>query len=71
MSNSWSHVNARLTVFMYRDLELRSRWTVFATPLKSIIDLTGEDNVGRLKDCLLCVSEHGTVAVILIDGLEL
>lgn len=54
-----------------RDLNLCARWTLFATPLLSVVDLTGEENVGGLKDCLLCVAEHGTTAVILIDGFEL
>ncbi len=51
-------------------LELLARWTLFATPLRAVIDLSGEANVGKLQGCLLCVAEHGTIAVILIDGLE-
>ncbi|KAG9008521.1 hypothetical protein FRB94_013134 [Tulasnella sp. JGI-2019a] len=66
-----SSFNGSVAVWSLQGLELRARWTLFATPLLSVIDLTGEENVGGLKDCLLCVAEHGTIAVILIDGFEL
>lgn len=51
-------------------LELRARWTVFTTPLTHVTHFQ-EDNIGPLKGCVLCVSEDGTVAVIVIDGLQL
>jgi hypothetical protein len=51
-------------------LELRARWTVFTTPLAHVTQLQ-EVTAGPLKDCLLCVSEDGTVAVIVIDGFQL
>ncbi|KAG8857990.1 hypothetical protein FRB96_005481 [Tulasnella sp. 330] len=66
-----SSFNGSVAVWSLKGLELRARWTLFATPLLSVIDLTGEENVGGLKDCLLCVAEHGTIAVILIDGFQL
>ena len=51
-------------------LELQARWTVFTTPLKHVIQL--QDNAaGALNGCVLCVSEDGTVAVIVVDGLQL
>jgi len=51
-------------------LELRARWTIFTTPLAHIIQFADE-KAGPLKGCVLCVSEDGTVAVIVIDGLQL
>ncbi|KAG8895633.1 hypothetical protein FRB99_000416, partial [Tulasnella sp. 403] len=60
-----------VAIWNLSDLQLRARWTLFATPLLSVIDLTDEENVGRLKDCLLCVAQHGTIAVIVIEELQL
>jgi hypothetical protein len=51
-------------------LELRARWTIFTTPLAHVTQFADE-NAGPLKGCVLCVSEDGTVAVIVIDGLQL
>ncbi|TDL19727.1 hypothetical protein BD410DRAFT_773671 [Rickenella mellea] len=53
-----------------RTLKLRARWIVFTSPLAQVIELRDE-NVGRLRDCALCISEDGTIAVVVIDGLEL
>lgn len=30
-----------------------------------------EEAVGRLRDCVLCISQDGTIAVFVIDGFEL
>ena len=51
-------------------LELRARWTVFTTPLARVAQLQDE-KFGPLRGCVLCVSEDGTVAVIVINGLQL
>jgi WD repeat-containing protein 7 len=53
-----------------RSLQLLARWTVFATPLISVIKLV-DDAVGRLKGSVLCVASGGTLAVLILDGLEL
>jgi hypothetical protein len=53
-----------------RTLRLLARWTLFATPLMSVIGLT-DDSVGRLKEHVLCVANGGTVAVLSLDGLEM
>lgn len=52
-----------------RTLRLLGRWTLFATPLMSVIGLNDE-TVGRLKEHVLCVATGGTVAVLYLDGLE-
>jgi rabconnectin-3b len=51
-------------------LKLRAQWTMFTEPLLTVIPLD-EEGVGRLRDCILCVSDDGTIAVIAVDGLEL
>jgi WD repeat-containing protein 7 len=51
-------------------LELRARWTVFTTPLAHVTQFQDE-TIGPLQGCVLCVSEDGTVAVIVIDGFQL
>lgn len=51
-------------------LELRARWTIFTSPLDHVTQFIGE-NEGPLRGCVLCISEDGTVAVIVIDGLQL
>lgn len=51
-------------------LELRARWTIFTSPLAHVTQFPDE-TAGPLKGCVLCVSEDGTVAVIVIDGLQL
>ncbi|KAG8922536.1 hypothetical protein FRC02_011797, partial [Tulasnella sp. 418] len=66
-----SSEDGSLSVWSLSDLRRCSRWTLFATPLLTIIDLTGDPNAGRLKNCLLCVAEHGTIAVISVEDLEL
>jgi len=53
-----------------RSLQLLARWTVFATPLMFVIKLV-DDVVGRLRDSVLCVANGGTLAVLLLDGLEM
>lgn len=55
---------------LFRSLQLLARWTVFATPLISVIKLV-DDAVGRLKGSVLCVASGGTLAVLILDGLEM
>jgi WD repeat-containing protein 7 len=66
------HFSERLVTLMthLRSLQLLARWTVFATPLISVIKLV-DDAVGRLKGSVLCVASGGTLAVLILDGLEL
>lgn len=51
-------------------LELQARWTVFTTPLKHVAQFQ-DNSMGPFNGCILCVSEDGTVVVIVIDGLQL
>ncbi|PCH40400.1 WD40 repeat-like protein [Wolfiporia cocos MD-104 SS10] len=56
-----------VAIWSCRSLALLVRWTVFTAPLAYVIHVNGED-VGRLKGCVLCISQDGTIAVITIDG---
>lgn len=58
------------TNFTLSDLSLRARWTLFTTPVEHVIQLRDEQ-AGPLKGCVLCISQDGTIAVIVIDGLQL
>jgi hypothetical protein len=49
---------------------LCARWTVFTTPLVSVLQIN-EAQSGPLKGCVLCISADGTIAVIGIDGFQL
>jgi WD repeat-containing protein 7 len=69
VSTEYVTLAAKLTVKL-RSLRLLARWTLFATPLMSVIGLT-DDSVGRLKEHVLCVANGGTVAVLSLDGLEM
>ncbi|KAJ6515899.1 hypothetical protein C8R45DRAFT_222526 [Mycena sanguinolenta] len=50
-------------------LVLCARWTIFTTPLKSVVKFQDE-NQGPLCGCVLCISQDGTVAVIVVDGFQ-
>ncbi|KAF7355313.1 WD-REPEATS-REGION domain-containing protein [Mycena sanguinolenta] len=50
-------------------LALCARWTIFTTPLKSVVKFQDE-NQGPLCGCVLCISQDGTVAVIVVDGFQ-
>ncbi|KAJ7119871.1 hypothetical protein C8R44DRAFT_878257 [Mycena epipterygia] len=49
-------------------LTLCARWTIFTTPLTSVIQF--RDEKGPLRGCVLCVSRDGTIAVIAVDGFQ-
>ncbi|KAF8195899.1 hypothetical protein K438DRAFT_1826706 [Mycena galopus ATCC 62051] len=50
--------------------DLCARWTIFTTPLKNVVRFRDEKQ-GPLSGCVLCVSEDGTIAVIVVDGFQL
>ncbi|KAJ7904510.1 hypothetical protein B0H14DRAFT_2663171 [Mycena olivaceomarginata] len=50
-------------------LALCARWTIFTTPLKSVVKFRDEKQ-SPLRGCLLCISQDGTIAVIVIDGFQ-
>ncbi|KAJ7281956.1 hypothetical protein C8J57DRAFT_1298981 [Mycena rebaudengoi] len=50
-------------------LNLCARWTIFTTPLASVIQFRDERR-GPLRGCVLCVSQDGTIAVIVVDGFQ-
>ncbi|THU84458.1 WD40 repeat-like protein [Dendrothele bispora CBS 962.96] len=53
------------------DLKLCARWTIFITPLLKVIQFEDEDSkTSPLRGCILCISEHGTIAVVAVDGLQ-
>ncbi|KAG8733856.1 hypothetical protein FRC11_001394 [Ceratobasidium sp. 423] len=55
-----------------RTLKLVARWTIFITELESVIYLSlGDERLGRLKGCLMAVAADGTIAVIVLDGMQL
>ncbi|TFK39093.1 hypothetical protein BDQ12DRAFT_683016 [Crucibulum laeve] len=49
------------------NFELSARWIVFTTPLLHVMQFH-EDKTGPLRGCVLCISQDGTIAVIVIDG---
>ncbi|KAJ7276394.1 hypothetical protein B0H12DRAFT_1199167 [Mycena haematopus] len=51
-------------------LALCARWTIFTTPLKSVVKFHDETQ-GPLRGCVLCISQDGTIAVIVVDGFQL
>ncbi|KAJ7465077.1 hypothetical protein FB451DRAFT_1262556 [Mycena latifolia] len=50
-------------------LTLCARWTIFTTPLASVIQFRNEKQ-GPLRGCVLCISRDGTIAVIVVDGFQ-
>jgi WD repeat-containing protein 7 len=50
--------------------KLYARWTVFLTPLASVLQID-ERQGGPLSGCVLCISADGTIAVIAVDGFQL
>ncbi|KIM30119.1 hypothetical protein M408DRAFT_101314 [Serendipita vermifera MAFF 305830] len=58
-----------VAIWALQSLKLLARWTLFATPLISVIKLV-DDAVGRLKGSVLCVATGGTLAILMLDGLE-
>ncbi|KAJ6554909.1 hypothetical protein DFH09DRAFT_1493798 [Mycena vulgaris] len=50
-------------------LTLCARWTIFTTPLASVIQFRDEKQ-GPLRGCVLCMSRDGTIAVIVVDGFQ-
>jgi hypothetical protein len=53
-----------------RSLRLCARWTIFVTPLESVVQFSGHEP-GPFRGCVLCCSRDGTIAVIAVDGFEL
>ncbi|EMD39624.1 hypothetical protein CERSUDRAFT_132102 [Gelatoporia subvermispora B] len=58
-----------IAIWAFDSLKLHARWVVFTEPLVEVIHLQGEA-AGRMKGCLFCVSQDGTVAVITLDGFQ-
>ncbi|CAE6464175.1 unnamed protein product [Rhizoctonia solani] len=55
-----------------RTLKLVARWTIFITELQTVICLSlGDERLGKLKGCLMAVAADGTIAVIVLDGMQL
>ncbi|PPR04097.1 hypothetical protein CVT24_010670 [Panaeolus cyanescens] len=44
-----------------------ARWNLFVTPLAQVVQFVDESS-SPLRGCALCVSQDGTIAVIVIDG---
>jgi hypothetical protein len=51
--------------------KLCARWTIFTTPLASVIQIHDTQEGGPLRGCILCISVDGTVAVVVVDGFQL
>ena len=52
-------------------MQLKARWIVFVAPLTKVLPLPLEDKGHLLYGCILCVSAHGSIAVIALDGFQL
>ncbi|KAF7302006.1 WD-REPEATS-REGION domain-containing protein [Mycena indigotica] len=48
-------------------LALKARWTIFTTPLSRVIQFP-DNKLSPLRGCVLCLSQDGTIAVIVVDG---
>jgi hypothetical protein len=68
--HSWRLIDGHAANALNSSLELCARWTVFTTPLAHVAQFQ-DDEVGPLRGCVLCISEDGTVAVIVMDGFQL
>ncbi|KAL6301983.1 hypothetical protein BKA93DRAFT_436971 [Sparassis latifolia] len=56
-----------VAIWTLDSLKLCALWTIFTTPLAQVIQLHDEE-VGRLQDCILCISQDGAIAVIAVDA---
>ncbi|KAG8814855.1 hypothetical protein FRC19_001453, partial [Serendipita sp. 401] len=59
-----------VAVWALQSLKLLARWVLFATPLISVTRLI-DDAVGKLKGSALCVASGGTLAILLLDSLDI
>ncbi|KAG8813034.1 hypothetical protein FRC17_001701, partial [Serendipita sp. 399] len=59
-----------VAVWALKSLKLLARWALFATPLFSVTRLMDEA-VGKLKGNVLCVASGGTLAILVMDSLEI
>ncbi|KZT12183.1 WD40 repeat-like protein [Laetiporus sulphureus 93-53] len=59
-----------VAIWELESLKLRARWTMFTTSLVQVIHLYGED-IGRLRGCVLCISQDGTIATIAVDSCQM
>ncbi|KAG9227453.1 hypothetical protein CCMSSC00406_0000901 [Pleurotus cornucopiae] len=57
-----------LAVWASDSLKLCARWTIFTTSLMNVLRFP--DDRGVLGGCILCVAEDGTIAVVVVDGLQ-
>lgn len=55
---------------LFSTLALCARWTIFTTPLISVVQFRAQTQ-GPLRGCVLCISQDGTIAVIVVDGFQL
>lgn len=56
-----------INIWDLNTLKLHARWVIFTEPLQGVFQVEKEIG-GRLRECCLCVSMDGTVAVIELDG---
>ncbi|KAL4259622.1 WD40-repeat-containing domain superfamily protein [Pleurotus pulmonarius] len=57
-----------LAVWALDSLKLCARWTIFTTSLLNVLRFPHDRGV--LGGCILCVAEDGTIAVVVVDGLQ-
>lgn len=70
MSLKICNISDTIKTFSDSRFKLCARWTIFTTPLASVIQIPEEQD-GPLRGCILCISVDGTVAVIVVDGFQL
>ncbi|PKI84489.1 hypothetical protein MVES1_001576 [Malassezia vespertilionis] len=60
-----------LVLWNFQTLRVEATWSWFASPLQCIVPLQGVNNLSRLYDCVLCVAQDGTTAILALDDLRL
>ncbi|KAG7444190.1 uncharacterized protein BT62DRAFT_988008 [Guyanagaster necrorhizus] len=58
-----------IAFWTYDTLKLCARWIVFAEPLAQVHQFH-KMTTGPLRGCVLCVSQDGTIAVVVVDGFQ-
>ncbi len=63
----WAYL---INVSIISTLKLCARWIVFTEPLVRVHQFH-KMTTGPLRGCVLCVSQDGTIAVVVVDGFQL
>lgn len=56
---------AELTLLLFSgEWDCLARWNLFASPVRHIASLAGEDAPASLRNCLVCISANSPVAIV-------